>query len=133
MTKLKKTFLAATLAIPLMAAASDFPWLTFRMNDDTEISVSSENLDMNYKEGILHLSSANVNQSIPVDKIKSMRFTSHSAGINDIEASDSENSEYYNLSGIMVGKFKTAEDAKKTLPSGVYIVRNSTKTYKVTF
>lgn len=133
MTKLKKTLLAAALAIPLMAAATDYPWLTFRMTDDTEISVPSENLDMNYKEGILYLTSATVNQSFPVDRIKSMKFTSQTTGIKDITANISDAAEYYNLSGLMIGKFRTAEEAKKVLPSGIYIVRNSAKTYKVTF
>lgn len=116
-----------------MATAADYPWLTFRMTDDSEISVSSDNLDMNYKEGVLYLTSATVNQSFPVDRIKSMKFTSQAAGIKDITANISEAAEYYNLSGLMVGKFETAEKAKKNLPSGIYIVRNSAKTYKVTF
>ena len=130
MNKLKQIMMAAVMTIPMMSSAADFPWLTFSLTDDTEISVSADNLKMNYKDGFLQLSSSSVDQAIPVDKIKSMKFTSYSAGIDDTEVQS--DGEYYNLSGICVGKYSSIENARKVLPSGVYIVKSEKKTYKIT-
>ncbi len=49
--------IAAALALPIMALAADYPWLTFRMADDTQFSVPAESLSMNYSDGNLHLTS----------------------------------------------------------------------------
>lgn len=131
MNKLKQTILAAAMTLPVMSMAADYPWLTFRMADDTEISVSADNLAMNYKDGYLQLNSSSVDKAIPVDQIKSMKFTSYSAGIQDIIDAQADG-EYYNLSGICVGRYSSVENARKALPSGIYIVKSEKKTFKVT-
>ena len=123
--------MAIAFAIPLLAAGADYPWLTFRMADDTEISVAAENLNMKYLDGYLHLSSSNENRTIPVEQIKSMKFTSHSSGIKEIEDMESD-ADYYNLSGICVGRFSSVKEARKALTSGIYIVKSERKTFKVT-
>ncbi|MDE7096538.1 MAG: hypothetical protein K2O47_03500, partial [Muribaculaceae bacterium] len=106
------------------------PWLTFKMTDDTELSVASDNLTINYEDGYLHLLSTSAEQSIPVDQIKSMKFTQSPAAVINVTDSISGNAYYYNLSGIMVGHFSSVEDARKALPSGMYIVKTDSKTFK---
>lgn len=124
--------IAATLLMPIFTYAEALPWLTFRMADDTELSVAAENLTINYKDGNLILSSSVVDKSLPASQIKSMRFTSTSAGINEVIDINSTAGDYYNLSGIKVGRFSSTDDARKILPSGIYIVKNDEKTFKVT-
>lgn len=130
---IKKAFLAAILVLPLMTSAAEFPWLTFLLADDTEVSVAAENLDINYSDGNLLLASGTVNQAIPVDQIKSMKFTSYSAGIRDVIENKSGEAEYFDLSGIKVGTFPSLEVARKSLPSGTYIGKSDIKTFKVIF
>lgn len=123
--------IAAALALPIMALAADYPWLTFRMADDTQFSVPAESLSMNYSDGNLHLTSMTVDKTIPVDQIKSMQFTSEASGVNEVNENQTKAGEYYNLAGTRVGRFATIDEARKSLPSGVYIVKNELKTFKV--
>ncbi|MDE6337839.1 MAG: hypothetical protein K2L34_14850 [Muribaculaceae bacterium] len=58
MNKLKNLFVAAAVTAALSSYATEFPWLTFRLTDDTEMSVAAENLTLNYSEGNLMLKSA---------------------------------------------------------------------------
>ncbi|MDE5997543.1 MAG: hypothetical protein K2G77_04945 [Muribaculaceae bacterium] len=132
MIKIKLTLIAATLLMPIFTYAEAFPWLTFRMADDTELSVASENLTINYKNGNLILSSSIVDKTIPANQIKSMRFTSTSAGIIEVNDRKSTAGDYYNLSGLKVGRFSSTKDAGNVLPSGIYLVKNEGKTFKVT-
>lgn len=128
-----KLFLAAVLTLPAMAFASDFPWLTFLMSDNTELSVASDNLEINYSEGNLQLTSSVVNQSIPVDKIKTMRFTMLSSAIDDVIDNTTCPADYYTVSGIKVGRFESPDEARQALPSGIYIGKSELKTYKIIF
>ncbi|MDE6548160.1 MAG: hypothetical protein K2L22_04100 [Muribaculaceae bacterium] len=132
MRKLKLTLIAATLLMPILTYAEAFPWLTFRMTDDIELSVAAENLTINYKDGNLILSSSVVDKTIPANQIKSMRFSSTPAGINEVIDFKSSAGDYYNLSGLKVGNFASIEAARNVLPSGIYIVKNDQKTFKVT-
>ena len=133
MRRLKCLAVAAVLLSPALTYASDFPWLTFTMNDHTQISVASDNLTMNYVDNNLVLKSTTVDQTIPVAQISSMEFTSSPSGIKDLLAGEGSQSEFYNLSGVKVGKFSSLEEARESLPSGVYILKNDKTTYKVIF
>lgn len=132
MRKFKLILFGAALMLPSLASALDYPWLTFRMTDESEMSVAAENLSINYMDGNLILSSSTVDKTIATDQIKSMRFTATPAAVENIIDIQSAAGEYYNLSGIKVGKFASIEDACKALPSGIYIVKSESKTYKVT-
>lgn len=132
MNKLRQIAIATSLALPFVAVAVDFPWLTFSLSDNTEMSVPSGNLFMSYKDGILLLSSDGLNESIPVENIKSMKFSTTSSGVNDILDNHNAEAEYYNLSGIKVGKFNSIDEARKALPAGIYIAKGKVKTFKVT-
>ncbi len=132
MRRIKLILIGVVLMLPSFASAIDYPWLTFRMADDSEMSVEAENLSINYKDGNLILSSSAVDKTIPASQIKSMRFTATSAAVDGMFDMQSSAGEYYNLSGIKVGKFSSTEQARKTLPSGIYIVKSESKTFKVT-
>lgn len=132
MNKFKLTLIAAALCLPSLAFSADYPWLTFQLSDDTQLSVAAENLSINYEDGNLHLSSATVDKTIPVGQIKSMRFTAESAAVESIFDIQSAEGDYYNLAGVKVGRFTSVDEAKKALPSGIYIVKSEIKTFKVT-
>ncbi len=132
MNKIKSLILAAC-AFPAMAYAVDYPWLTFSMTDGSEISVAAEGLTINYSEGNLLLKSATVDQSLATNQVASMRFTTFEAGVEGINDILSSEADYFDLSGKKAGRFSSSEQARKILPSGIYIVRTKDKTIKVIF
>lgn len=133
MKLLKHFLIAAALAFSMSAYAADYPWLTFKLADNSELSVASDNLEISYSDGNLTLSSPTVNQIIPVATIKSMQFTSQSSSVGDVAIAASGLSDYYSITGVKVGRFASVEEARKALPSGVYIRKSKDKTYKVIF
>lgn len=133
MNKLKNLFVVVAVTVASSSYAVEFPWLTFRLTDDTEMSVAAENLALNYSEGNLVLRSATVDHTIPVSEIKTMQFTSFSAGVEGVYDFQSGEADYYTLSGNLAGHFKTIDEARKILPSGVYIRKGSGNVCKIIF
>ncbi|MDE7377440.1 MAG: hypothetical protein K2N13_00575 [Paraprevotella sp.] len=131
--QLKKLLIVAFLILPLTSFASDFPWLTFLLSDNSELSVAADNLELNYNNGNLHLTSNTVDLEIPVSQIRSMRFTSLASNIGDINAMRPVPVELYTVAGTKVGRFTSIDEARKALPSDVYIGKSETKTYKIIF
>ncbi len=129
----KNLIITLAFALPMMMAAADYPWLTFLMADNTELSVASDNLEINYSDGNLQLTSATVDQSIPVNQIKSMRFTTLSSAIDEIADDFTSPADYFTLSGVCVGRFATLDEARSSLPAGIYIGKSESKTLKVIF
>ncbi|MDE5847908.1 MAG: hypothetical protein K2H71_11225 [Muribaculaceae bacterium] len=133
MKKLKRAFILTALVSPMLAAAADYPWLTFKMTDGSEISVASEGLAINYSDGNLLLKSTTVDQTIPSDQVKSMRFTTSIDAVDEMTDILSSEADYFDLSGIKTGRFSSSDEARNALPSGTYIVRSNKKTIKVIF
>ncbi len=132
MNKIKALILAAC-SIPTLSYATDYQWLTFQLTDDTEMSVASEGLAMSYNAGMLHLKSATVDQSLETQLIKSMKFTTIPAGVEGVKDVVASEAEYFDASGKKMGIFQSLEEARKSLPSGTYIIRGKDKTIKVIF
>lgn len=132
MKNLKKTLILAAVAWPL-AAAADYPWLTFSMADGTDMSVAADGLAINYSEGNLTLKSATVDQTLATELVKSMRFTTSDAAVEGITDLMNQEADYFDLSGKRAGKFVSSDEARKALPSGTYIVRSNDKSLKVIF
>lgn len=133
MNTIKKTLLTAFFAIPMMAMGADYPWLTFKMTDGSEMSVAAEGLAINYNEGSLQLKSATVDQTIASDMVASMRFTTAAAAVEGITDLMNTEADYFDISGKLAGRFSTSDEARKALSSGTYIVRSNGKTIKVIF
>lgn len=129
----RSLILAVGMVLPMASFAADYQWLTFRMADNSEVSVAADNLSINYRDANLYLKSATVDQTIAVAQIKTMRFTSSAAGINDVDANLPGETDYYTVSGVKVGRFTSIEDARKNLPSGIYVTKGEVKTFKVIF
>lgn len=122
--------------LPVISHAEDYQWLTFTMTDNTEMSVAAENLTITYNETdrSLQLKSATVNNRLAVDNIKSMRFT-ETMGVNapEVDGISTGNVEFYNIDGVKSGVFSSIEEARTSLPSGIYVVKNNGKSFKVIF
>ena len=133
MKKLKTAFILTALVSPMLAVAADYPWLTFRMTDGSELSVAAEGLAINYADGNLLLKSTTVDQIIPSDQVKSMRFTTSTDAVDEMIDILSSEADYFDVSGIKVGRFSSSDEARNVLPSGTYIVRSNKRTIKVIF
>ena len=134
MNHLKQLCVATAMSLPMVLQAANYNWLTFRMTDGTEISVAADNLEADYAAGYLHLSSNTVNQTFKASDIKSMRFTEeNAAGIDGIDADGDTTADYYTVTGVKAGRFRSPDAARETLGSGTYIAKSKTKTFKVIF
>lgn len=116
-----------------LVQADTFEWLTFTLADGSEVAVAAENLLINYGDGVLNLSSPSVNTSFEIANLRSMRFTSDASGIFITESGLAGIAEYFTVAGVSAGFFESADDARSTLPGGVYIVRRDNKSWKVLF
>lgn len=132
--RLKQLLLTGLLVLPSVLWADTNMWLTFHMSDNTELSVPAGNLKMDYSEGVIRISADSVNNTIEVNTIKSMKFTSSPAGIDDIiDNSQGQDKELFDLSGVRIGTFGSLDDARTMLPSGIYVVKNGNRSLKVIF
>ena len=130
--KLLTLFLASGIILPMAASATDLPWLNFRLADDSEVTVASDNLKITYSDGELHLQSSTIDRILKVADLRSMYFSETSAA-ETISADPESALTFYTTDGVEVGHFPDFEAAKKSLPSGLYIARGASKTIKVIF
>lgn len=115
-----------------LRAASDYPYMVFVMTDGTELAVASDNLDMTYSDGSLHLKSGKVNETLDVSKLLSMQFTDVNVSSTKLSADDQTEVDIFSTDGVFMGHFDSLKDAS-TLPVGIYVVQTKSKTYKVIF
>lgn len=128
--------LAMMVTVSLLCYAQgavDYPWLTFTLTDNSEVSVPSENLQLTYAAGNLQLTSATVDQTLPLSSLKSMRFESEQVGIEGVEADANSSVDVFNLKGVKIGVFTSIEGAVSSLPHGAYIIRAGKTSKKVMF
>lgn len=133
MKAVKYLLLAGCLGFSAQLWALDFPWLSFKMKDASEITVAADNLVMNYSAGNLLLTSGSVNETLSIANIASMSFTANPSQVEEINASLSEAATYYSLDGSKAGEFASADDARRALPSGIYVAKTASKSFKVIF
>lgn len=114
-------------------AEANYPWLTFTLADNSEVSVPSDNLQLTYSEGVLQLKSTSVDQTLQLASLKSMRFEAFQSGIADIESNVATPIVVFNLNGMEIGTFHSVEGAVKNLPHGAYILRTGENSKKVMF
>lgn len=124
--------LALAASLGIKASASGYQWLPFTFTDNTQLSVAAEGLEIRYDQANLKLSSATVNETLAVAELASMRFAEAPTGIS-AAAADAAPVEVYSLQGVEMGCYKSAEEVRAALPSGVYIVKQSSKSMKVIF
>lgn len=132
MTRLKQLLIAALLSVAPAVSAAEYQWLTFRLDNGSELSVAAENLEISYADGRLYMKSATVDQTLVLTSVKSMRFTSEPSAVDAPEVANTAG-DYFNAAGIKVGAFASADEARRSLPSGVYVVKSGIKTAKVIF
>lgn len=132
---MKRLFIIFILcaAFGFSVQAGDYDYLAFRNNDGTEISLSVSNLKITFSNGQLVAVNSETNQTFSLSDLNKMYFTN--SAITNIEGDlptdfDSE-VEIFTTSGVSKGRFNNLNQARQTLTKGVYIVKQSDKTYKI--
>ena len=125
--------LAISAAFGHSVHAGDFTYLTFRSIDGTEISFAVSQLKITFSNGQLVAANSESNQTISLSELNKMYFTN--AAVTNIEEAqpiaDETDVEVFTTLGVSVGQFSSLSQAKQALSMGVYIVKQSDKTYKI--
>ena len=120
-------------AIGHSVQAGDFTYLTFQSIDGTEISFSVSQLKITFSNGQLVAENSETNQTISLSDLNKMYFTN--SAVTNIEEdqpiADEAGVEVFTTAGVSMGRFSSLSQAKQALSMGVYIVKQSDKTYKI--
>lgn len=128
----KVLFLLLFSAFVLPSLADDYPYLNFTKSDGTETSISVTNLTMTVSDGNLLLTNDSGSQTFALADLTKMYFSATSTGITDVNADDATAGEVkaFTLSGVFMGSYDSAAEAKAQLKPGVYLLKSESKTTK---
>jgi len=131
MTTMKKTISLALLLTCLTTAtrAADYDYLAFTTTDGSRTAVTSSKLTITFADGMLTASNGSTTlATIALASLASMEFSNDgTTGIEQVTTDTLVNDEttaVYDLSG-----HRMPQGA--ALPKGVYIVKNSKRTFKM--
>lgn len=114
---------------------ADYPYMTIRQTDGTEISVGSDGLRFNIDEdGYLVVNSTDGTMKLPLTGLASMEFTEQPAGVYTagMEMLPDGPVKVFSTSGVALGSFDSPEEARCALSEpGVYIIKSNTGTCKI--
>ena len=132
---MKRLFIIFILcaAFSLSIQAGDYTYLAFRCNDGTEISLSVSNLKITFSNGQLVAVNSETNQTFSLSDLNKMYFTNSAiTNIEEVLPTDLDTEvEIFTTSGVIKGRYNNLYQARQTLSKGVYIVKQSEKTYKI--
>jgi len=111
----------------------DYPYMIFQTSDGNETTMQTESLSFTISDGKLVATNTSGSVTFDLSSLTSMQF-SKSGEVTAIDKVSSEKTpvEVFSVAGVSVGKFDCVDDARQSLPSGMYIVKSSDKTYKIT-
>lgn len=125
-----------SLFLTVMAAPADdtYGYLTFQKSDGGEQSVSVDNLKITFSDGQLIATNTSTSATFTLSDLSKMYFSSTATAIETVDANASDDStvEIWSLSGISLGSFSSLAEARQKLSRGVYVVKQGTKTFKIT-
>ena len=127
MKRLKIVF--GLLFCMVLCHAEDYTTLSFEKTDGSMVSVSADNLLMTFSSGKLLLDNgAAETQEIAVADLSRMFFSSSTSSITETTSCGDTEKLVYTLSGVCMGRY----DDLKTLPGGMYLIKEGNKTFKMT-
>ena len=127
MKRLKIVF--GLLFCTVLCHAEDYNNLSFEKTDGSVVSVSADNLSMTFSGGELLLDNgAAETQEIAVADLSRMFFSSSTSSITETTSCGDTEKLVYTLSGVCMGRYNDL----KTLPRGMYVVKEGNKTFKMT-
>ncbi len=127
----KLVFTMLMMAGILQAKAYDYPYLVFQNSEGTATFLAVESLSITINDGKLVATNADGSQTFSLSDLSKMFFskTTEITGINDINTNGSQEVEVFTTGGVKLGKFESITSAKTSLKPGIYVIKNSQKTY----
>ena len=129
-TLLSELLFLAAVASP--ALADDYSYLNFTKSDGTVVSLSVSNLQLTISDGKLLATNDDGSETFQLADLAKMYFSDAATGISSVGAGDAavETVTAYSLSGVNMGSYKSAAEAKVQLRPGVYLLKSKSKTIK---
>lgn len=129
----KLVFTMLMMAGILQAKAYDYPYLVFQNSEGTATFLAVESLSITINDGKLVATNADGSQTFSLSDLSKMFFskTTEITGINDINTNGSQEVEVFTTGGVKLGKFESITSAKTSLKPGLYVIKNSQKTYRI--
>ena len=132
---MKHLFPALLLLASQTASAEfyDYPYMAFQTADGTVKTLSVSSLSLTITDGQLIAVSDDGTEQFTLSDLAKMYFTTEAEAtkVQATEAADSSSVEVISLSGVSYGTFSDVEAARKSLPAGMYIVKNGKETFKI--
>lgn len=125
---MKKAFLFLfALCTFLSTQAADYKYLIIESNDGTKTTLTAVGLTLTFEGSTLKASDGT---TLELMSLSRMYFSEVSA-ITGINMNNHKGVTAYTPAGIKIGTYTDAEDARKQLPKGIYILEEANKkTYK---
>lgn len=129
----KLVLLLITVCFVSSVRAFDYPYLTFQTSDGARISLSATSLICRVDEDNLIVTNSDLSEIFVLSNLSKMYFSTsaETTGVNSVEVETSTEVEVFTLSGISLGRFSDADDARKHLRPGIYVVRTSQGVHKI--
>ena len=129
----KLVFTMLMMAGILQAKAYDYPYLVFQNSEGTATFFAVESLSITINDGKLVATNADGSQTFSLSDLSKMFFskTTEITGINDINTNGSQEVEVFTTGGVKLGMFESITSAKTSLKPGIYVIKNSQKTYRI--
>lgn len=129
----KILFLITVGILAFSSSAGVYRSMQFTVSDGSVYAHDVNGLVIKFDGSNINVvNSANESLSLPASGVESMRFSEETADIRDVTGDIDGSVSVYNVGGIVVGNFDSADRAIESLGSGTYILSDSKgRTFKI--
>lgn len=129
---MKKALLTLLAFAAMMTAKADgYPYLLFQMTNGTVHAMAVESLSMNIDNGQLMVTNSEETQTFVLTELEKMFFSESTTGVAEFFSVESGEVAVYAVTGAFLGNYSDANEAVKTLKSGVYVLKTKSNTIKI--
>lgn len=129
-----KKFLIPTMALMLAmsASAETYPYLSFQTVDGSVVSLKSSNLNLTIEDGKLVVQNDEGSNKFVLTDLTRMFFSqSTETAITNLNTDVNSTLQVYTTSGVFLGEFDNERSLRRSVPSGIYVVKTNGRTLKM--
>lgn len=131
---MRKILFILMLMLSVTASAYDYPYLIIQKVDGESTYVETESATFDLTSSQLVVTDDEGSHAFDLSTLEVMYFATEKPTVTAIDKvgnTDAESVELVGISGISYGKYPNLATAVKSLGTGVYIVKEGSKTYKI--
>jgi len=129
---MKKILFILMVMISMTANAYEYPYLILQTVGGSTVDVETATASFEITETQLIITDDGGEHAFDLSSLDFMYFSTQASAITNIDSiNENTEVEIFGITGISYGKFSSTSDAVKTLDSGVYVVKSSSKTFKI--